>query len=311
MSERIKRLRKRYQTEMPKISIERAKYYTDKWFETENSGTPQNIRVALSMKNVYKNMTHYLDPDDRIAGYWTEDFMGIPIDIERGVFNKVLETELSWWKLLRFRIGAILKSFKFLREKEYLRDFLQNNKRLRKEGSQPLNFGVKTMEKRKINPFKINKKDKKVLLKKLLPKWNGKMLVNILEDEIPKAGILSGSMVEFSNAMPANTSRQTKMISMCATISTYQGHVIIDYETPIKKGLLKMKEEIEVEIENSSSLSSDDLNTLKSLKIAIEGVIIFAERLAEQVESEYQKATDSTQKAILKRMLDNCKKVPL
>lgn len=311
MSERIKRLRKRYQTEMPKISIERAKYYSDKWFETENNGTPQNIRVALSMKNVYKNMTHYVDPDDRIAGYWTEDFMGIPIDIERGVFNKVLETELSWWTLLRFRIGSIFKSFKFLREKEYLHDFLQNNKRLRKEGSQPLNFGVKTMENRKINPYKINKKDKKILLKKLLPKWNGKTLVNILEDEIPKAGILSGSMVEFSNAMPANTSRQTKMISMCATISTYQGHVIIDYETPIKKGLLKMKEEIEVEIENNSSLSSDDLNTLKSLKIAIEGVIIFAERLAEKIESEYNKATDSTQKAILKRMLENCKKVPL
>ena len=78
MSKRIRRLRERYQVEMPKISIERAKYYTEKWLETKNNGTPQNIRVALSMKNVYENMTHYVDPDDRIAGYWTEDFMGIP-----------------------------------------------------------------------------------------------------------------------------------------------------------------------------------------------------------------------------------------
>ena len=69
MSERIRRLRDRYQKEIPKISIERAKYFTEKWLETEKNGMPQNIRVALSMKNVYEHMTHYVDPDDRIAGY--------------------------------------------------------------------------------------------------------------------------------------------------------------------------------------------------------------------------------------------------
>lgn len=311
MSERIRRIRDRYQKEIPKISIERAKYFTEKWLETEKNGMPQNIRVALSMKNVYEHMTHYVDPDDRIAGYWTENFIGIPIDIERGLFNKVLETELKWWTLFRFRVKAILKSFNFLRKKHYLRKFLRNNKMLRSEGSQPLNFGIKTMDKRKINPYKIDKNDRKILLKTLLPNWKGKSLVNKLEEEIPKSGFLSGNMVEFSNAMPANTSRQTLMISMCATVSTSQGHVILDYEPSIKKGLLKMKEEVESEIKEGSSLSSEELSVLKSLKIALEGVIIFAERLTTKIEEEYNKASDSTRKLILKRMLDNCKRVPL
>jgi len=296
---------------MPKISIERAKYFTEKWFETENNGTPQNIRVALSMKNVYENMTHYVDPDDRIAGYWTEEFIGIPIDIERGLFNKVLETELKWGTLFRFRVKAILKSFNFLSKKHYLRKFLKNNKRLRSEGSQPLNFGIKTMDKREINPYKIDHNDRKILLKTLIPFWKGKSIVNKFEEEIPKSGFISGNMVELSNAMPANTSRQTLMLSMCATASTPQGHVILDYETSIKKGLLKMKEEIEGEIEGGSLLSSDELNVLKSFKIALEGVIIYAERLAAKIEENYKKESDSARKSILKRMLDNCKKVPL
>ncbi len=311
MSERIKRLRKRYQTEIPKISIERAKYFTEKWLETGKNGMPQNIRVALSMKNVYENMVHYIDPDDRIAGYWTEEFLGIPIDIERGVFNKVLETELKKGTLLRFRIGAILKTFNFLRKKKYLRTFFKTNKMLRAEGSQPLNFGVKTMDKRKINPFRIDKDDKKILLDTLLPQWIGKTIVNKLEEEIPKSGIISGNMVEFNNAMPANTSRQTLMVSMCATIATLQGHVILDYETPLKKGLLKMKEEIVAETNINSSLTSDERNTLEAIKIALEGVIIFAERLTAKLEEEYNNETEAEKKVILKKMLDNCKKVPL
>jgi len=41
VSERILRLRNRYQTEVPKISIERAKYFTEKWEETKKQEIPQ------------------------------------------------------------------------------------------------------------------------------------------------------------------------------------------------------------------------------------------------------------------------------
>ena len=113
-NERIQHLRNRYQTEVPIISIERAKYFTEKWEETENSNLPQNIRVALSMKHVYENMTHYVDPEDKIAGYWTEYFIGMPIDIERGVFNYVFQNELKWSSLFWFRLKTIFKTFGYL-----------------------------------------------------------------------------------------------------------------------------------------------------------------------------------------------------
>lgn len=93
-SDRIKRIRKRYLDEIPFISIERARYYTEKWKETENSDYPPDVRVALSMKHVFENMNFNIDPDDRIAGTWTEYFLGIPIDIERGLFNNVFEIDI-------------------------------------------------------------------------------------------------------------------------------------------------------------------------------------------------------------------------
>ncbi|MHA1291303.1 MAG: pyruvate formate lyase family protein [Promethearchaeota archaeon] len=308
---RIQRLRKRYQTEIPVISIERAKYYSEKWFETENSGLSLNVRVALSMKHVYENMTYYIDPDDRIAGYWTEYFLGVPIDIEKGIFNKVFQTELKISRLFWFRLKALLKSFIFLIKRREFSTFRKNNKILRSMGTQPLNFSMKTMNKRKINNFTINKKDRKILLKKLFPKWKGKTIVNILEKKIPKSGFISGDMLNFSRAFPANTSRQTMLISMCSTIALIQGHLILDYEKVLKKGLLKIKEEVEEIIARNKTLSVIELEFLKSVKIALEGVIIFANKLASKVEETYKSEKDSLKKRNLKKMVENCKTVPL
>ncbi len=308
VSERIKRLRTRYQTEIPKISIERAKYYTEKWFETEASGLATNVRVALAMKHVYENMTFHIDPDDRIAGYWTEDFLGVPIDIERGVFNNVLQNELRKRSLLWFRIKSYLKTFWFLIKKRRVFTAIRNMRNTKE--SQPMNMGITPMDTRKINPYEMDKTDKKILLKKLLPKWNGKTIVNIIEREIQESGLVSGNMMDFSAALPANNSKQVLLISMASNIAFPQGHVILDFETTITKGLLTLKSEVVEQLENTS-LTTEQRDFLQSIDIAIEGVIIYATRLAEALEAKYNSETDDAQKAILKNMLSNCKKVPL
>ncbi len=310
VSERIQRLLNRYQTEMPVISIERSKYFTEKWEETEKDGVAPGICVALSMKYVYENMTHYVDPDDKIAGYWTEYFLGMPIDIERGVFNNVLQRELMRRSLFSFRLKSILKTLGFLIKKRQVRTFFRNLKIMRSMGSQPINFGIKTMDKRKINPFTIDPRDRKILLKKLLPKWKGKSIVEILEKEIFNSGLIKKNMMDFSTSLPANNSKQIIMVSPCATVATLQGHVIIDYENCIKKGLLGMEEEVEEKLKKNS-LTENERDFLRSIKIALEGVIIFAKRLAEKIEEKYHSETEEGKKQNLKKMLDNCKGVPL
>ena len=308
---RIQRIRERYQTEVPKISIQRAKYYTEKWIETENGGLPLNVRVALSMKHVYENMVLYIDPDDKIVGQWTEFFLGVPIDIEKGIFNKVFQTELKWSIMFRFRIKTMLKSFSFLIKQHQLRNFFQNNRILKSSGTQPLNLGVKTMGKRKVNPFTINKKDRTLLLKKLFPKWKGKTIVDILEDTIPKSGFIAGEMLDFTRAFPSNTSRQTILTSICSTIACIQGHLILDYEKTLQKGLLGIKDEIESQLGNMESFSKEEKSFFDSIRIAVDGIIIFSKRLAEAVEAKYNSETDPTNKEKLKLLMEICRKVPL
>ena len=67
-SERIKRIRYRLLDDIPIISIERAKFYTEKWIQTENQEISLGERVALCMKHVLENITIFIDSDDRIVG---------------------------------------------------------------------------------------------------------------------------------------------------------------------------------------------------------------------------------------------------
>ena len=125
---RIRNIRHRCQSGDAMISIERARYYTESWEATAGQGLSNAMRVAMAMKHVYANMTLYLDPDDRIAGNWTEYFLGIPIDIERGVFNQVLKSEIKKSSMIRFRLKSMGKGLIYMLRKGALPRFLKNQR---------------------------------------------------------------------------------------------------------------------------------------------------------------------------------------
>ncbi len=286
---RIERIRRRYQTDVPIISIERAKYFTRSWKETE--GLSAQMRVALAMKNVYEKMQHHVDPDDRIAGCWTEHFFGIPVDIERGVFNRVLEYELTKKSMIVHRSRSLLRVLRYLIRRGDLVDFVRNQKKLRNDGGLPLDMSLRTMSEREINAFRISGDDLACLRKELLPYWNGRAMVDVLEKELMRSGLYSEDMHDFVTALPGNTSRQVIMLSTCATISSYQGHVILDYERVLKRGLSGMLEDVA-----GRKARGGPNEFLDSVQIAIEGVQTFARRLAGKTGGE---------------MRERCQRVPV
>ncbi len=340
-NDRISRLRRRYCEETPYISVERARYYTEKWRETEGSCLSADVRVSLSMKNVYDKMSHYVNPEDKIAGYWAERFLAVPIMIERGEYNRVLEYELNKKTMLLFRAKAMAKTIAYLVKKGQVGDFLKSMKLTKEAGSQALNIGIKTMTEREDNRYKISDSRKKELQKELLPYWKGRSLADKLENELYDSGLLKGDMRGFSLAIPANTSRQVNMVSPCSNIATIQGHVIIDYEKVLNVGLIAMLKEVESKIVKVSgkpegkgrvagsivskgtadcfgnreewpvTATARELNFLQSLKIAIEGVMVYARRLTERVEELSLIESEPQKKANLERVLENCRKVPL
>lgn len=308
-SDRIAEIRRRYKEEPAFISVERAKYYTDSWKETEDGDVPLAMRVSLAMKNVYEKMTHYLDPLDKIAGCWTEYFLGVPIPVERGEYNNVLEAELTKRNLVMFRARSLSKGLAYMLKKRAVKEFLKNQRLIRSGGRPPLNMNLKTMSEREINPYQIKAEGRKVLLNEILPYWRGRTIADILQRELNSAGLYSKAMYDFVVAIPGNTSRQVNMVSTCATIATIQGHVILDYEKPLRKGLLRMMEEVEEKIKSENINKLQEI-FLRSVYIALEGVLIFAHKLADKIALELKNEPNPARKMGLERMLKICKKVP-
>ena len=164
-SDRIKRIRRRYLRDLSVISIERAKYYTEKWRETEGSGLSHGVRVALAMKNVYEKMNFCIDPDDRIAGTWTENYVGIPLDLERGLFNDVMEIELGRLSMLKCLAGGNIKFIIYMLKRYGILDFYKSMKQTKEVGAAMPSIGLKPIHKRDINPYTIRRSDKKILKK--------------------------------------------------------------------------------------------------------------------------------------------------
>ena len=307
--DRIKRLRRKYQTGPAYISIERARYFTESWKATEGKGVSKTLRVALAMKNVYEKMTHYLDPDDRIAGYWCEYFLGIPIDIERGVFNSVLEAELNKRTMLKFRAGTMVNALGYMVRKGKLGEFIKNQRIARSAGTPPLNMSLKTMPEREINPYRIEPEDERCLLGHLLPYWKGRCVVDIIEKELLDTGLFSKEMYDFVLAVPGNTSRQVFLLSTCASIAAYLAHVILDYDNVLEKGLEGMKAEVAEKLQ-SPGLTEEGRDFLESMSVSLDGVEIFARRIADKIEQEILIEKDAERKKVLGKMLDTCRRVP-
>jgi len=310
-SERISRIHKRYLKDLSIISIERARYYTEKWRETENSNTPIGIRVAEAMKNVYENMNFCVDSDDRIAGTWTENWIGIPIDIERGLFNEVLAIELDKSSMIFYLVRSNLKFLLFMIKKYGVLGLYRSLRQAQAVGAAMPSIGTKTMDKREINRYTIRPADKKVLQKELLPYWKGKTLVDLLKTAMENSDVYTGDILSFSAALPSTTSRDNTFISPGAVTGNWQGHVILDHEKYLRQGLIGMRSEVQESIERNGNISSDESAFLKSIDIVLEGVMIYARRLAEKLNQEMEREKNPEQKRILTEMKETCEHVPL
>ena len=311
VSDRILRLRRRLLKETPVVSIERAKYYTEHWRSTEESSLAPGIRVALAMRHVYERMHHQVDPDDRIAGAWTENPIGIPLDIERGLFNRVFAIECSRLSMLWFQAKANLKFFTFMLRRVGPLALYQRLKQLKAFGAAMPSIGLDTIDRRKVNPYRIDPEDRRALQRELLPYWEGRTIADLLPEALQEAGTYGSDLLSFTASLPPTNSRNETIISTAAAMGTWQGHLVLDHETPVRKGLLAMRAEARAALAAKPPPDAEERDLLRSLDIALEGVIVFADRLAHGVREEADRTTDPVRRAELERMHEDCRVAPL
>ncbi|MBN2157562.1 MAG: hypothetical protein JW776_16060 [Candidatus Lokiarchaeota archaeon] len=308
---RIKRFRTRFLKEIPYISIQRAKFYTQKWKELKNrNDLSLNEKVALSMMHVYENLDFHIDGDDWIVGGWTENFLGIPIDIERGLYNGVFEIEFSKRKMRQFALKGNLAFALHKIKTEGLRNLLKSLKESNKVGIAMPGLGNDTIDTRKINPYQIKPEDKKILLSELLPYWKNSNIADKLIQKFNESDLYRGEFKEFINNLPRSTAKNDVVTNIGAALGVWQGHLILDHHTPLKKGLIGMLEDVANSMKEPD-LKSEELSFLKSVQLALEGVKVFARNLAEKVRKETESVNDPERKRQLEEIEKICTNVPL
>ncbi|MFC1889529.1 pyruvate formate lyase family protein, partial [Thermodesulfobacteriota bacterium] len=309
--DRISRIRKRLQEEVPSISIERALYFTESWRETDGRNLPASLRVACAMNRVFERMSIYLDDDDRLAGSWTESFLGIPIDIERGLFNDVLAVELSRRALIMHQVKSGRRFLGYMLAIHGLSGLVRSVRNAKRAGTRPPVLGLATMELRERNRFHIDAGDRKILLHELLPYWRGKTVADRFARGLLSSGLVPAHVRDFIQALVSTPSKQTTIISPAAVIGTYQGHLIPDFEPVLARGLLAMRDEVIERIASSDAGDDETMSFLRSVKLALDGIILFAQRLAGVVADRAARTDDRTRRAGLEAMAAICAKVPL
>ncbi len=309
-SPRIDRMRRRYQTGPNVISTERAALYTEAWKLSEGLDHSQEVRVALAMREVFAGVTHHVDPDERLAGSWTEHFLGFPVDIERGLFNNVLAAELRRRDVLRVRVGSLLRAGYYIARNGTLGEFRRNQTYARAAGRSALNLGIETLSERRVNPFQISEDSKQLLLESLLPYWRGRTLMDDIEKALFEGRHFSRGMADFSVAFPGNTSRQALLLTTSAALVSFQAHIIPGYDRVIERGLLAMREEVERCLSQGEE-GPRERSFLEAQLISFDGMILFCRRLAAHLRTLVEAEPEPTRRRDLEEMARRCERVPL
>ena len=100
------------------ICVERAKYYTESYKETE--GQHPAIRAARALEKTLENMTIYILDQEQIVGNRSSKLVGAFIPVERGDLNIVIKSDLKRLKKRKFQPYKIAKPDEKLLKKEIL-----------------------------------------------------------------------------------------------------------------------------------------------------------------------------------------------
>jgi len=229
------------------ICIERARYYTESFKQTE--GEPQVIRIAKAYRRYLENVTIVIDESDLFAGH---------------VGGKSLCSQLF---------------------PELCSSYLDED-----AWEEASNFNINPVQ---ISPEEIAE------LKGIAKYWRGKALQEY-----------------YNHIKPHNDD----LVHQRGLIFAYNmlagiGHVIVDIERGLKRGLGNIRDEALQNVERLQNHPEDALTPkkiafYKAVAIAVEGLIAYAHRCADHAEKLAAAEADETRRSELLRIAGACRWVP-
>ena len=287
------------------LCMERAKFYTDSYRETE--GEHPSIRASKALNKTFENMTIKIYPEELLVGNRSSRFIAPPIAPERGDMNYVLRNLLPELK----------SSFGYVISKEHERTLFEEILPYW-EGKSVREIKVERLDEVGLSS-KINLGFKEILHK--LRAFNLKNFLNmVLRDDKPpesakgvrgklkavgKTIKLLIKLVRMFRAIQGGTADNIKGRGRC--IDT-QAHIVVGHANVLKQGFKGIKEKA---LERMKTVETEDQrNFLKSVVMVSDAMREFSLRFSQLAKSKAEKERDPERKEELMEIARICEKVP-
>ena len=289
---RGQKLKERLLSSPYEVDIERARFYTKSWKETEGAGPC--MRAARALEETLCNMTIRIDEDELIVGVKTAKRLAGVIPVERGEFNTVIQYELG--RLItrdrhRFHISDEERS-------ELMEEILPYWKE-------------RTVRSRKIELWKeediyetpmMGPKSLRRLVKGMGIKKAAKLGKITMGGSLKTAAKLPAMMKELAGIRP----------NIALTVFDVQGHLVPGHKRVLELGMEGIAEWAERRLKELDSGERDYQHKedfLEAVQVAARAVIDHSNRYADLAE-EMAGEAEGERKTELEDIAERCRRVP-
>ncbi|MFZ5642681.1 MAG: pyruvate formate lyase family protein [Bacillota bacterium] len=154
---------------------------------------------------------------------------------------------------------------------------------------------LKTCSKREYEPYEISDESAEVFHKYVFPYWANRNIHELWKKE-------------YGNPIGAKIQELYFSIFYWATASQSENNA--GFESVLKMGTRGLIEKIDRELSEDKTADPEKINTLKAMKITLEGVYAYANNLAVQAAKDADQETDPRRKNELLRISRNLSRVP-
>jgi len=154
---------------------------------------------------------------------------------------------------------------------------------------------LKSIENRLLNPYKITDEEAEILHNEVFPFWAKRNFREWVRDKYDK---------------PLCLQIDERWVYYFVWKSVGISHTVPDYPKILKVGTLGIIKEITNKIEKLSKSDSEKINSLKSMKLTLEGINIYSDNLSKEAGRLADLEKDPERKIELKKIESICKKVP-
>lgn len=148
---------------------------------------------------------------------------------------------------------------------------------------------------RPLNPYDVSPETIEVLHNKVFPYWIRRNFREWVRD---------------NKGYPVCQKLDERFAACFLWKTTALSHTIIDYPKILKLGTTGIMAEIDHEIAHTSKSDAQKQNTLRAMKISLEGINVYAKNLSYEAKRLANKEEDTTRKEELIHLADICQRIP-